>query len=259
MTDDKAKLLRSLTIDRSAPSEPPRKGRRRLLLIATGAVACVAVAFGAFALAELRIADRPREAASQPNMQAQAQQPQQPQAPAGNDTGNLSASGYVVARRKATVAAEITGKVTELFIEEGMTVSKGDVIAQLRIRADELLSCAGAEWIVGAQHGNRHACVALARIETDIPGRFPGWAVDIGDLERRVDGVGALRQSLGRSGAGRRTEEQDSSETDVQHLSGLSLQAPPATLPQDAPCWRGPAIRILRRPGQVNARETPPT
>ena len=131
MTDDKAKLLRSLTIDRSAPSEPPRKGRRRLLLIATGAVACVAVAFGAFALAELRIADRPREAASQPNMQAQAQQPQQPQAPAASDTGNLSASGYVVARRKATVAAEITGKVTELFIEEGMTVSKGDVIAQL--------------------------------------------------------------------------------------------------------------------------------
>src|SRR5262245_4234256 len=114
MTDDKAKLLRSLRIDRGAPKEPRPASRRRLLLIATGALACVVVAFAALAVADLRIADRPREAASQPTTQAQVQQaqaqpPQQPPAPAANgDPGNLSASGYVVARRKATVAAEIT-------------------------------------------------------------------------------------------------------------------------------------------------------
>jgi multidrug efflux pump subunit AcrA (membrane-fusion protein) len=47
------------------------------------------------------------------------------------DTGALAASGYVVARRKATVAAEITGKVMEVLIEEGMTVTEGQVVARL--------------------------------------------------------------------------------------------------------------------------------
>ena len=50
---------------------------------------------------------------------------------AKKDTGALAASGYVVARRKATVAAEITGKVMEVLIEEGMTVTEGQVVARL--------------------------------------------------------------------------------------------------------------------------------
>ena len=45
--------------------------------------------------------------------------------------GGLTASGYVVARRKATVAAEITGKVVELLVEEGMVVRAGQVVARL--------------------------------------------------------------------------------------------------------------------------------
>ena len=45
--------------------------------------------------------------------------------------GGLAASGYIVARRKATVAAEITGKVVEVLIEEGMMVSAGQVVAKL--------------------------------------------------------------------------------------------------------------------------------
>ena len=36
-----------------------------------------------------------------------------------------------MARRKATVAAEITGKVVEVFIDEGMTVTEGQVVARL--------------------------------------------------------------------------------------------------------------------------------
>ena len=43
----------------------------------------------------------------------------------------LSASGYIVARRKATVASEITGKVAEVLIEEGMVVEAGAVLAKL--------------------------------------------------------------------------------------------------------------------------------
>jgi RND family efflux transporter MFP subunit len=43
----------------------------------------------------------------------------------------LDASGYVVARRQATVASKITGKMVELDIEEGDRVKEGQVIARL--------------------------------------------------------------------------------------------------------------------------------
>ncbi|KRG71561.1 efflux RND transporter periplasmic adaptor subunit [Pseudoxanthomonas dokdonensis] len=43
----------------------------------------------------------------------------------------LDASGYVVARRMATVSAKITGKVKEVLIEEGMQVEEGQVMATL--------------------------------------------------------------------------------------------------------------------------------
>ena len=43
----------------------------------------------------------------------------------------LDASGFVVARRQATVAAEVTGKLTDVQVEEGMRVEAGQVLAQL--------------------------------------------------------------------------------------------------------------------------------
>ncbi len=43
----------------------------------------------------------------------------------------LDASGYVVARRQATVSAKVTGKVEEVLIEEGMRVKDGQVLATL--------------------------------------------------------------------------------------------------------------------------------
>ncbi len=43
----------------------------------------------------------------------------------------LDASGYVTARRQATVSAKITGKITEVLIEEGMRVDEGAVLARL--------------------------------------------------------------------------------------------------------------------------------
>jgi RND family efflux transporter MFP subunit len=50
----------------------------------------------------------------------------------GSDGGSvLDASGYVTARRQATVSAKVTGKVTEVLIEEGMRVEEGAVLARL--------------------------------------------------------------------------------------------------------------------------------
>jgi len=43
----------------------------------------------------------------------------------------LDASGYVVARRQATVSSKVTGKVVEVFVEEGMRVEKDQVVARL--------------------------------------------------------------------------------------------------------------------------------
>lgn len=43
----------------------------------------------------------------------------------------LDASGYVVARRQATVSAKTTGRVTEVLIEEGQQVQQDEVIARL--------------------------------------------------------------------------------------------------------------------------------
>jgi RND family efflux transporter MFP subunit len=43
----------------------------------------------------------------------------------------LNASGYVVARRMATVSSKVTGKVLEIYVEEGMAVKKGQVLARL--------------------------------------------------------------------------------------------------------------------------------
>jgi RND family efflux transporter MFP subunit len=50
------------------------------------------------------------------------------------ESGNasvLDASGYVTARRIATVSSKITGKVREVMIEEGQRVEAGDVLATL--------------------------------------------------------------------------------------------------------------------------------
>jgi RND family efflux transporter MFP subunit len=43
----------------------------------------------------------------------------------------LNASGYVTARRQATVSSKVTGKVVEVLIEEGMKVKEGQVLARL--------------------------------------------------------------------------------------------------------------------------------
>ena len=50
---------------------------------------------------------------------------------AGSAAAVLNASGYVVARRRATVSSKVTGKVVEVNVEEGQAVRKGQVLARL--------------------------------------------------------------------------------------------------------------------------------
>ncbi|MFI4889713.1 MAG: efflux RND transporter periplasmic adaptor subunit [Steroidobacterales bacterium] len=118
--NDKAALLEQLRIDRSA-APAPRAGARRVILWAGAAVALLAALLWWW----LRPAAIPVHVAV-----AQATAPGSVgAAPAAGSI--LDASGYVVARRQATVASKITGKLAELDIEEGDHVRAGQVIAKL--------------------------------------------------------------------------------------------------------------------------------
>jgi RND family efflux transporter MFP subunit len=46
-------------------------------------------------------------------------------------TAILNASGYVTPRRRATVSAKVTGKIRDVYIDEGMRVAAGQVLARL--------------------------------------------------------------------------------------------------------------------------------
>ena len=70
----------------------------------------------------------------------------------------LETSGYVVARRQATVSSKATGRVAEVLIEEGQRVEQGQIIARLdSSNTDAALSEA-------------HARLALAQAEQDAAG-----------------------------------------------------------------------------------------
>src|SRR5256886_9935243 len=114
-TVDTSELLRELRIDRDG--RPPRARWRRLVV---AVVALVALGAGAW-LAWSRISTPAVRTAAAGGATR-----------AGGGVGSvLDGSGYVTARRQATVSAKITGKVTEVLIEEGMHVSEGAVLARL--------------------------------------------------------------------------------------------------------------------------------
>ena len=49
----------------------------------------------------------------------------------GGPASVLNASGYVTPRRRATVAAKVTGRVSEVLVDEGMVVAAGQVLARI--------------------------------------------------------------------------------------------------------------------------------
>lgn len=73
-------------------------------------------------------------------------------------SSTLSTSGYVVATRRAIVAAQITGRVDEILFEEGDRVQRGQVLARIdgrvaaadlaEARATELTAAAGARALI---------------------------------------------------------------------------------------------------------------
>lgn len=86
---------------------------------------------------------------------------------AGAPTAVLQATGYVTARRQATVSTQITGTLTQVLIEAGDRVQKGQVIARLEdsaLRATLNLAQAG---VMAAQAHATQAQAQLAQAEAD--------------------------------------------------------------------------------------------
>ena len=152
--EQRSSQLASLKIDRS-PDPTPAAGERRprwLLLVAAGASGAVVAGLAVW-LIVARVGGQATIGASDP---APATAP----AARPADPGSLVASGYVVARRRATVAAEITGRVAEVLVDEGLVVSKGQLLARL----DDTLARTDYA-TASARVASADAVVAAARAE----------------------------------------------------------------------------------------------
>lgn len=110
----KDELLSQLRIDRDAPVERDSKAR---IWIALATVAAASVAGYALLGDEAPVK-------VQIEMARMA-------VPDSSSATVLDATGYVVARRTATVSSKVTGKVEEIFIEEGQQVEKDQIVARL--------------------------------------------------------------------------------------------------------------------------------
>jgi len=137
--DSPQDLLKQLHIDRG----PAKQRRRRWPLVAAG-VGVLVVAY--FALSGLR----------PPTVETAVARP-------AVEMGNasvLDASGYITARRIATVSSKITGKVREVLIEEGQVVEAGQVLAYL----DDADAAAQRD-LAGAQLASAQSQLAEARAQ----------------------------------------------------------------------------------------------
>jgi RND family efflux transporter MFP subunit len=116
---------------------------------------------------------------------------------AGVQAAVLNASGYVTARRRATVSSKITGKVVEVNVEEGMAIREGQVLARLddaQFRAALALAEAQAE---AARRNVRESEVRLAeaRLALERAQRLAAdrlnTAADLDSARAQVDSLAA--------------------------------------------------------------------
>lgn len=182
--DDKAALLDQLRIDRSIPA-PRRMGRRGwAMLIALLLAAALALGWW---VRPSRVPVHIAVATLITGTEATV------------SSSILDASGYVVARRQATVSSKITDKMVELDIEEGDHVKAGQIIAKLdesNIRAALNQSKAQLEY---AKAGLAEKNVNLANAQRDYNRQkslLEGHFVSQAAVDNAQTSVEALRAQL---------------------------------------------------------------
>lgn len=177
--DDRRELLNGLRIDRTPAA--PRKIAPWIVLAV--AVVLVAAAYGAWRMNQVQ-AVQVRTAVA---------------ARIGGNTSVLDATGYLTARRMATVSSKITGKVKQVMIEEGQRIKAGQVMATLDpIDADAQRQLATSQLaVLRSQLGSIRAQLRLAEADAaryqDLATRqFVGTA----QVEQYVSQRDALRAQL---------------------------------------------------------------
>ena len=120
MSSEAPKDLSGLRIDRDAP--PPESSPNRRLVVIT-ALVVVALAIGIVAWQLSHPQALPVAVARAESLGG---------APGLNATEILTANGYVVARQRASVSTEVSGRLNKLLVEEGTRVVKGQVLGILQ-------------------------------------------------------------------------------------------------------------------------------
>jgi RND family efflux transporter MFP subunit len=201
---DRTQELKSLLIDRNTqPEEPPGAGRLvRGGLIGAGVLI---LAGGAYFFLSGSAPSAPGTGASKVAAADPAPGNAPSAAPAATPVmpaSGLVASGYVVARRVATVSAEITGRVLEVLVEEGMRVEAGQILARLdSTLVDQDLPLARAN-IQGTQADLDGTSAALAEAERvlartkPLAERAAASQADLTSSESKVATLKAQRDKL---------------------------------------------------------------
>lgn len=226
MMNDKRDLLRSLTIDRpadmpAAGMAPPRSGlpgwAKGVGAIALLALAVAGGVYGPTLLSGTQEA-APAKLATSSSTQAPASGTASAATPAvastPRPTNTLVASGYIVARRTATVSAEITGRVQDVLVDEGMVVTKGQELARLD--------------------------ATLARIDLDLAkarvasaqAQIEGFSADLRDAERILARTSSLSRASNASEA-ELTRSQARAETLRAQLKGAKADLEVAKISVD--------------------------
>ncbi|NNF17304.1 MAG: efflux RND transporter periplasmic adaptor subunit [Gammaproteobacteria bacterium] len=135
--NDKSELLDQLTIDRSAPDTRGISAWQAFLLALVAAGVGGVAAIWLFAPTatptpkEPAATPRPATTITATNNAGPDAEKAESTPTASADREILNASGYITARRIATVSSQITGLITDVNVEEGMLVEAGQVLAQL--------------------------------------------------------------------------------------------------------------------------------
>jgi len=122
-------------------------------------------------------------------------EPRDGTAPSAARQSVLDASGYVVARRQATVSSKITGRLVEVAVEEGTSVEQGQILARLDdANARRALDLAEAR-VAAATSAVKEIEVRLREAELEL-GRTRKLAADGIASRSELDVAQAERDSL---------------------------------------------------------------
>jgi multidrug efflux pump subunit AcrA (membrane-fusion protein) len=146
---NKSDLLNELRIDKEHRDDHRSGGSRVPLIIAGVVVALLLIGGGGWYLL-----------AGSKSIEVEAATATAPSA-GGVDTAVLQATGYVTARRQATVSAQITGTLTKVLIEEGDRVEAGQVLATLD-------DTAAKATLAQAEAGLHAAQATLVQLESQL-------------------------------------------------------------------------------------------